>query len=518
VTGDSNAGGTEQMSYTERDADLPADHTPPSGNDPRPDGSPHRHAFVDGATGELRRFSLEDETQELPLLSRLNERGFRLVMVMDMVVLFAIMVGTMLVRFTRVGQTWPRGPAPDFPYTTSAYLLSFAVLAGLHFAMFYFGGLYERDPRLGYPPTLPRAATLSLAAILAFMAIAFVLGVPGVRPLPAPTINLAILLVLGSLGVSANRWLVRWERRRKQGPPRLLLIGGPGEVEVAREHLRGDGDRVVVAGASSSPDGVVGRVTEVDATDVILLSGEWLDQLYPDILREFEARDIGVLQRVTAKETLYGLQRVREVGGMPFVALREHTMPISRVRFKRFLELIYLVLGAPVWVPLLGGLCLYQLILAGRPIFFWQIRVGRDGAPYRMVKFRTMGLGAEQETGPTLAEEEDPRVIRGCGWLRRTRLDELPQFWNVIRGQMSIVGPRPERPELTAEFEQMIPGYATRYEVPPGITGLAQVQGRYRTDPEYKLGYDIQYLVNWSPLLDLGILLRTVWVVLSRRE
>ena len=97
------------------------------------------------------------------------------------------------------------------------------------------------------------------------------------------------------------------------------------------------------------------------------------------------------------------------------------------------------------------------------------------------------------------------------------RLDELPQLWNVWRGEMSLVGPRPERPELTAQFEELIPGYTRRYEIPPGLTGLAQVHGRYDTDPEYKLGYDLQYLVNWSPVLDIEILVRTVWVVLARR-
>jgi lipopolysaccharide/colanic/teichoic acid biosynthesis glycosyltransferase len=214
---------------------------------------------------------------------------------------------------------------------------------------------------------------------------------------------------------------------------------------------------------------------------------------------------------------LYGLERVREVGGMPFVPLREHTLPISRVRFKRAFELLILLGAMPLWVPVIGILCLYQLVAAGRPIFYRQVRVGQDGVPFWLVKFRTMYPDAEERTGPTLASHDDPRVIGACRWMRSMRADELPQLWNVLKGEMSLVGPRPERPELTAQYEQLIPGYATRYEIPPGITGMAQVQGRYETDPEYKLGYDLQYLVNWSPLLDLAILARTVWVVLTRR-
>jgi lipopolysaccharide/colanic/teichoic acid biosynthesis glycosyltransferase len=101
--------------------------------------------------------------------------------------------------------------------------------------------------------------------------------------------------------------------------------------------------------------------------------------------------------------------------------------------------------------------------------------------------------------------------------MRQTRADELPQFVNVLKGDMSLVGPRPERPELVAKMAQDVPGYVRRTELRPGLTGLAQVQGRYATDAEYKLGYDIQYLVNWSVVLDLQILARTVWVVISRR-
>jgi lipopolysaccharide/colanic/teichoic acid biosynthesis glycosyltransferase len=165
----------------------------------------------------------------------------------------------------------------------------------------------------------------------------------------------------------------------------------------------------------------------------------------------------------------------------------------------------------------LGAVTLHQLIVAGRPLLYWQERVGVGGVPFRMVKFRTMGTDAEAAGGARLAEREDPRVIPACRWVRDTRMDELPQLWNVLRGEMSLVGPRPERPELTAGFERSIPGYARRHELPPGLTGLAQIHGRYHTDAEYKLGYDLQYLVNWSPVLDLEILVRTAWVVLARR-
>jgi lipopolysaccharide/colanic/teichoic acid biosynthesis glycosyltransferase len=205
------------------------------------------------------------------------------------------------------------------------------------------------------------------------------------------------------------------------------------------------------------------------------------------------------------------------VAGLPFVLLRSQTMPRSRARFKRMFDLVVLSLAAPFWLLLLALMALYQLAVAGRPLLYRQVRVGARGELFRMVKFRTMHEDAERDSGPRLAAAADPRVIPACRWVRATRMDELPQLWNVLRGEMSLVGPRPERPELTVQFEAEIPGYAQRYELPPGLTGLAQIHGRYHTDAEYKLGYDLQYLVNWSPVLDLEILVRTVWVVLARR-
>jgi lipopolysaccharide/colanic/teichoic acid biosynthesis glycosyltransferase len=149
-------------------------------------------------------------------------------------------------------------------------------------------------------------------------------------------------------------------------------------------------------------------------------------------------------------------------------------------------------------------------------VLLWPDGGGRDGIVFAMAKFRTMHP-APAGAPPQLTEAGDPRVVPACRFLRRTRLDELPQLWHVLRGQMSLVGPRPERPELTATFEELIAGYSRRYEIPPGLTGLAQVKGRYDTDPEYKLGHDLQYLVNWSPARDAQILLSTLWVLVRQR-
>ena len=450
---------------------------------------------------------------EQPLLTRLNRRGFRLVMLADALVLLATMVGSMVVRF---GFDWPT-------YPLTMYGASFVVFLLIYLGALYFGGLYEREPRLGAPPVLPRAAQYTLVAggivallTLASGAVARELGMTTERALAFPVTNQVVLIVVGAIGISVNRRLVHLVRTRREGPPRVLLVGPSSELERASRNIEADPKARVVE-QLDQVDSLLDIVASGYVTDVVLLEGQWLDSVYPQVLDELERRGVPVLLRVSGRDTTYGLQRVREIGGMPFVLLRARTMPRSRLHFKRAMDLGLLLVTLPLWLFILGLTAGYQLLVAGRPLLFWQERVGAGGDTFDMVKFRTMVVDAEAVTGATLAERHDPRVVRGCQWIRSSRLDELPQLWNVLKGEMSLVGPRPERPELTIDFERSIAGYSRRHELPPGLTGLAQIHGRYHTDAEYKLGYDLQYLVNWSPVLDLQIIVRTLWVVVRRR-
>jgi lipopolysaccharide/colanic/teichoic acid biosynthesis glycosyltransferase len=148
----------------------------------------------------------------------------------------------------------------------------------------------------------------------------------------------------------------------------------------------------------------------------------------------------------------------------------------------------------------------------GRPIFYTQTRSGRGGQPYALIKFRTMSRDAEADGVPKWAKEDDERATRVGRVLRKTHLDEIPQFVNVLRGEMSLVGPRAERPELMALFEKHVPFYRARLLVKPGITGWAQINFGYASNVEettIKLEYDLYYIKNRNIMMDLVILLRT---------
>ncbi len=184
---------------------------------------------------------------------------------------------------------------------------------------------------------------------------------------------------------------------------------------------------------------------------------------------------------------------------------------------KRFFDLLLTVLTSVIWVPL--GLVVALYVKLADPGFsvFSQERVGLNSDVFTMFKFRTMGLDAEKD-GPQFAKEDDPRLIKGGSFLRKSRLDEIPQLWNVLKGDMTLVGPRAEQVTFVDEFRAQIPFYDHRHMVRPGITGWAQVNYGYADDEAEtveKLTYDLYYIKNMSPVMDLRIFTKSIWTVLS---
>ena len=186
----------------------------------------------------------------------------------------------------------------------------------------------------------------------------------------------------------------------------------------------------------------------------------------------------------------------------------------ARDRYKRPFDLAVLALALliplPLWLALAAAIALAVRLEDGGPVLYRQTRLGRGGAPFELLKFRTMAVGAEDDTGPVRAAPGDPRITRVGRVLRRLHLDELPQVVNIAKGEMSLVGPRPERPELAEHFEREAPGFAARLRVRPGVAGLAQAEGAYHWAPRRKLHYDNLYIATMSPWLDLALCLRCV--------
>lgn len=191
--------------------------------------------------------------------------------------------------------------------------------------------------------------------------------------------------------------------------------------------------------------------------------------------------------------------------------------PSLEVRsLKRLLDLFVAAMGFLCALPFMVVTAIAIKIGDPGPMFYSQVRTGLDGKPFKVYKFRTMRVDAEKYSGPMLAQENDPRITSLGHFLRAVRLDELPQIWNVLIGDMSIVGPRPERPFFVEQFQKELPEYAYRHNVKPGITGMAQVYGKYNTTPFDKLAYDLMYIQHCNILTDLSIIIQTVRVLFTK--
>lgn len=190
-------------------------------------------------------------------------------------------------------------------------------------------------------------------------------------------------------------------------------------------------------------------------------------------------------------------------------------IPLSRLWLKRIFDIILALIGMIIlFIAVIIFAPIIKLTSPG-PVFYSQKRVGYMGRPITIRKFRSMRNDAEKKTGAVWAQKDDPRVTPIGKFMRKTRIDELPQFWNILVGDMSLVGPRPERPQLTEEFYEEWPEFPERLRTIPGLTGWAQINGGYDISPEEKCHLDNYYIDHWSIWFDIKIMLGTVEIIFT---
>ncbi len=243
------------------------------------------------------------------------------------------------------------------------------------------------------------------------------------------------------------------------------------------------------------------------------------DSLYK-LLRECEGINVEFMMVPDILELMAGGMQVKEIEGIPFIKIKG--VPITtwgRIMKRAFdFVLSFLFLVSSFW--LFGLIALIIKLTSKGSVFFKQERIGFDGEPFNMMKFRTMKIGAEKfDTEAGLGVKDDPRQTSIGKILRKTSLDELPQLFNVLKGEMSLVGPRPERTFYVEKFKDVIPKYLDRHRVKTGMTGWAQIHGfRGDTSLEERIRYDLFYIENWSLGLDLKILFKTIGAVIFHRD
>jgi exopolysaccharide biosynthesis polyprenyl glycosylphosphotransferase len=290
----------------------------------------------------------------------------------------------------------------------------------------------------------------------------------------------------------------------------------PDDYEIIGVVGNSDDPGIAVADAliRSAAGGLPKLVREQRVDEIILATSEIIDgELFQSIMDCYE-QGIPVTTMPLLYERLTNMVPVEFVGGHWIVVVPlEGESPFNPYPLlKRVFDIVLSLVGLVIYLALLPFLALAIKLDSPGPVFYRQQRVGRAGRLFELTKFRTMVPDAEVRQGPLWAVTNDPRVTRVGLFLRKTRLDELPQLWNILVGEMSLIGPRPERPFFVEHLQNIIPFYRTRLAVQPGLTGWAQVNYRYGSSEEdalIKLKYDLYYIRHRSLLLDALILLRT---------
>lgn len=296
----------------------------------------------------------------------------------------------------------------------------------------------------------------------------------------------------------------------------LVYTDGAGDVEELKDWAAGElGVDLRCLGKISNMHEWVGA----EGVDTVFVAGEMERSELTKILPLAEKLEVDL----KLVPDLLGIMRTKVRAdsrfGLPLFSLRKLPMNWLGRAAKRMMDIIISLIALILFAPLAGVIAVAIKLNSPGPVFYIQERVGLDGRTFSIYKFRTMRISAEAESGPVWAKKDDPRRTAIGSFLRKTSLDEVPQCLNVLAGEMSVVGPRPERPYFVEKFSNQVPRYLERHKVKSGITGWAQVNGlRGDTSLEDRVEYDIYYVENWSLIFDLKIIILTVFNLFSSEK
>ncbi|MBN2409488.1 MAG: undecaprenyl-phosphate glucose phosphotransferase [Candidatus Aminicenantes bacterium] len=438
----------------------------------------------------------------------------------------------------------PVDPAKGIP-PLHQYAVVFPLFLATHLLIFYFQGFYRtRLQRARIDDFLAVCLNVILTMAIDFLGIlSYLYGYSqGPRPLFRVTFKLShgflavyFVVVIFMITFFRNQIFFYMKRRYAKGLNlQNVLVIGAGEMgkAVAQKilvykdlgfRLKGFLDDERPVGETIEIDGgveVVGRIRDL---------GPILDK--GDIQEVFVALDLNNYSKIleTIKVAQHSVVNIRlipdlfqlltlraniqDLDGFPVISIDDVALRGHKNMLKRVVDIVVSALGLILLSPVLLALAVVVKMSSPGPVFFRQERMGLDGRKFRMIKFRTMIRTAEEGSGPQMSRPDDPRVTKVGHFLRKYSLDELPQFINVLKGEMSLIGPRPERPEFVREFAGKVPKYMLRHKVKCGITGWAQVHGLRQDTPIAKrVEYDFYYIQNWS----LGLDLKIIWMTLRK--
>ncbi len=419
--------------------------------------------------------------------------------------------------------------------TEYSILSVFVVIQTFWCFIFWATNLYNGDAevsRFGETETLIKLTFIIMSAGIFLLGIDISLG-------PVKSQYIIRYWIIFSLLTILNRWMIRSIQKRLLktgfGQHNVIIIGSGVRSNYVTEKLLGHRQGLYRV------SGFIKTVNENNNTNKIALSlGEEKDlkeiiekNPVSDIVIALDDMDHGHIMKLISVingspvsikivpdlyEVISGLARTEQISGMPLIEVNFQESKWSSSGMKRSLDFIFSLATLIICFPIFIFIGIIIKLNSKGPIIYSQERLGYLGVPYKIYKFRSMVVDAEDESGPVWALDDDPRITSVGKILRKYRIDELPQFINVFLGQMSLIGPRPERPYFIEKLKERFPLYERRFRVRPGITGWSQIKhpsDLEEEDVKQKLRYDFYYIENLSFNLDLKILISTIVVVLS---
>ena len=328
-----------------------------------------------------------------------------------------------------------------------------------------------------------------------------------------------ILLMSVVQGILVAFWSIafNWIYRQIFPSKRLLLVYGERPAFHLEEKINSREDKYYLAGAVHISRGQAAIMKMAEQYDAVIIG-------------DIPAHERNLLMKLCFQKSIrtYSVPKISDIlirtsteldiFDSPLLLSRNDGLQIEQLAMKRVIDIVLSAAGLVLTSPFFLIIAILIKCTDGGPIFYRQVRLTKNGKEFSICKFRTMIQNAEKDTGARLAAENDARILPVGKFLRRTRLDELPQLWNILKGDMSLVGPRPERPELAAEIEKEIPEFRYRLKVKAGLTGYAQIYGKYNTTSYDKLKLDLTYICNYSLLLDLKLIIMTPKVLAMKES
>ena len=430
-----------------------------------------------------------------------------LIFLSDIVILYVSLVLTLLIRYPN-----------NFQEQYQLHLYPFSLIFISWLLVFYIANLYE--PKLLRNNIHFYSALLQTIIVVAVISVLFFYLIPlyGITP----KTNLLIFVAIFTGLEFASRSIFN-NILQKSFKKSILIIGTNNqslELDLfIKENPQLGYEIKSVIDVFSDKLKDIGRTIQEEKIDTIILSPEAYQA--PEIINIFYKsleHKVGFMNLASFYERLTGMVPLGAINQIWFLENLNEGNKRAYEIVKRSSDLVFAIILGLISLPFYPFIVLAVKATSEGPVFYKQKRMGQAGKIFEIIKFRTMDKDAEKNTGAVWASQDDPRITKVGGFMRKTRIDELPQLWNILKGQMAFIGPRAERPEFSNSLKD-IPFYEERYLIKPGLSGWAQINFRYGSsvaDAAEKLKYDLYYIKNRSLILDLGIALKTIRIMFQR--